>query len=180
MRRTVVVTVLSAALAAGLPAAAQPAQSAQPTRDASSHAPGRQSFEAAVAAHLRAIVQRDLPGYAATLAPRVQLVLPDASVVSGKDAVVEVNREFFADRTWRLEATEMSRGLGDRAGTVVYQFTFIYSLPDGSSLRGTSVVGLTFVWQRGRWLLLHDQNTRALPTPEQTVPALRSRAGFGA
>ncbi|MEU4679079.1 nuclear transport factor 2 family protein [Micromonospora sp. NPDC023737] len=174
MRRTTVTAVLSAALAAGLPAAAQLGQPTQSDRAAGSHIPGRQSFDAAVAAHLRAIVQRDLPGYAATLAPQVQLVLPDASVVSGKDAVVEVNREFFADRTWRLEATEVARGLGDRAGTVVYQFSFVYALPDGSTLRGTSLVGLTFVCQRGRWLLLHDQNTRAQPTPEQAMQALRS------
>jgi uncharacterized protein (TIGR02246 family) len=157
MRRTVAVALVTAAAVAGGAAPAASAQSAPPPPAAvRAHA----SFEATLAIHLRAIQRRDIDLYATTIAPRAQLVLPNAAVVSGKRDVVAVNRDFFADPTWTLRATELSRGVADRAATVVFRFAFTYTEADGSQTVSTNVVGLTFVRDDGRWLMLHDQNTR--------------------
>jgi uncharacterized protein (TIGR02246 family) len=161
MHRSVALSIVTAAAVAGAgaPAAATAATSpAPPAVTAAVH--DRTSFDATLAAHLRAIQRRDIARYAATVHPQAQLILPNAAVVSGKREVVEVNREFFADPTWTLAATELSRGVTERAATVVFRFAFTYTEPDGSQVVSTNVVGLTFVRDNGRWLMLHDQNTR--------------------
>ncbi|MGX7826269.1 YybH family protein [Actinokineospora sp. 24-640] len=112
--------------------------------------------QAAIDAHLAAVIERDLAAYSATLHPDVTVVIPSGRVMTGADEVVAFHSAWFAERDWTYHITHVrSVTTGDSAGRVV-EVTYV-DTPDAEPSR--FVMGLVFVRHDNRWLLIHDQCT---------------------
>lgn len=104
--------------------------------------------------HLAAIAGRDLDGYAATLHDDVIVVLPNGSLIQGRDAVLDFHREWFKDLDWSQEMSMVSVVETETTLVGVYEADY----RDGP-LHKRNLVSLVFTLVDGSWLLLHDQNT---------------------
>ena len=114
-------------------------------------------FDAALETHLDAIRRRDLDAFAATVHEDVTLVLPNGTLVRGRDEVVDFHREWFGSDTWRMDlAPERRVSAGD---TEVAVFLVDYHDADAYHLRYR--LALVFTRHGDGWLLVHDQNTPA-------------------
>ncbi|WP_203992505.1 YybH family protein [Virgisporangium aurantiacum] len=116
-------------------------------------------FDAALETHLDAIRRRDLDAFAATVHEDVTLVLPNGTLVCGRDEVVDFHRGWFGSDTWRMDlATERRVSAGD---TEVAVFLVDYHDADdgGAPYHRRYRLAMVFARHDGEWLLLHDQNT---------------------
>ncbi|HEV7650311.1 MAG TPA: nuclear transport factor 2 family protein [Actinophytocola sp.] len=114
---------------------------------------------AAIGRHLDTINGRDLDGFAATLHDDVVVVLPTGTTLTGKAAVVDFHREFFADPDWTQDLTERTTTVGEQAARALYEADYRDVDRAGEPVRTRYLVGLVFVCVGGGWLLLHDQCT---------------------
>ena len=112
--------------------------------------------QAAIDAHLAAVVGRDLAAYAASLHPDVTVVVPSGRVMTGAEEVVAFHEAWFAEVKWTYEV-EHRRSVTAAASAVrVVDVTYVDE-PGATPSRFT--MGLTFVREGTRWLLIHDQCT---------------------
>lgn len=112
--------------------------------------------QAAIDAHLAAIVERDLAAYSATLHPDVTVVVPSGRMMTGAEEVVAFHGAWFAERGWTYEVAHLrSVTTADSAGRVV-EVTYV-DTPGAEPSR--FVMGLVFTRHDNRWLLVHDQCT---------------------
>jgi uncharacterized protein (TIGR02246 family) len=116
----------------------------------------------AVARHLAAIADRDLPAYAATLHDDVLVVLPTGAQLHGRAAVVDFHRDFFADLDWSQELAEVRFVATDDTISTLHEATYRDVDRVGEPVLKRFLVGLVFTQNDGEWLLLHDQCTQLL------------------
>ncbi|MFG3260077.1 YybH family protein [Streptomyces sp. NPDC048172] len=114
-------------------------------------------FDAAVTQYVDAHPARDVEMFAGVLHDGWTVVFPDAEVLKGKKAGLKwVREEFFNDPDWTQTFDEERRVVsGCRTGFVL--FDSVYEEP---GYRTHLKIGLTFTYEHGRWLVIHDQNTR--------------------
>jgi ketosteroid isomerase-like protein len=120
------------------------------------------SFDEVLARHLAAIEQRDLPTLLDTVSdrPDFSVIFPNGSRIVGKAAFEAMHTEWFADPNWRIEFSQISRWESDGlAGALVMHELRDLPEPGTGNPRQTYLV-LIFERVDGRWLLIHDQNTR--------------------
>jgi uncharacterized protein (TIGR02246 family) len=116
-------------------------------------------FSEALTQHLRAIGDRDVDGYLDTVHQDATLILPNGTLLSGKDEIAKFHREWFADQDWSLKSeTVRVSQTGDSAFALL---AVVYDDldPEGTPYRKTYHLTLVFARSGGRWLLVHDQNT---------------------
>ncbi|MFC5289546.1 YybH family protein [Actinokineospora guangxiensis] len=112
--------------------------------------------QAAIDAHLAAVVGRDLAAYAASLHPDVTVVIPSGRVMTGAAEVIAFHETWFTEVEWTYEV-EHRRSV-TAAGSAVRVVDVTYTdAPGAAPSRFT--MGLTFVQEGSRWLLIHDQCT---------------------
>ncbi|GAA4909566.1 ketosteroid isomerase-like protein [Stackebrandtia albiflava] len=116
-------------------------------------------FSSAAAAHLIAVTGRDLPGLLKTVDPDVTVIMPDGTLLSGKDAVGEFHEEWFSDPDWSMEVTELSRRSDDHTGVLIYDVEYHDLDPDGEPYELSYLLTMVFRRTGDEWLLFHDQNT---------------------
>ncbi len=116
-------------------------------------------FSQALGAHLKAIEARDLDGFLATVHRDASVILPNGTLLRGKDAVAEFHATWFDDPDWSMR-TEVVRveTVGDSAFAVL---SVVYDDLDqnGQPYQKVYYLTLYFVRVDGQWLLIHDQNT---------------------
>lgn len=61
-------------------------------------------FAPALDAHLAAIQARDLDGYLATVHQDASLILPNGTLLRGREAIGEFHADWFADTDWSMRA----------------------------------------------------------------------------
>lgn len=147
---------LSAALVAVAALAGTPsavAGSARPPHSGCSRA-----FERAVQDYRQTTFDKDADGFNALLDKEVTVVFADGSTLQGKRETAAFIDDFFADSAWTqtLEVARTTRA-GCRAGFVLFDSVFTPS-PDGAGI--PLAIGVTFVHEHGRWLVLHNQDSR--------------------
>jgi uncharacterized protein (TIGR02246 family) len=113
----------------------------------------------AIDRHLETITARDLDGYAATLHDDVVLVLPTGTTFTGKAAVVDFHREFFADPDWSQDLAEKTTTVGENVARALFEADYRDVDTQGAPVRRRFLVGLVFARVDDEWLLLHDQCT---------------------
>jgi uncharacterized protein (TIGR02246 family) len=118
-------------------------------------------FTAAVDEHLAAVAGRDLAGYLATVHDDVCLVQLDGRTVTGREAVGEFHREWFADPDWSWRLTPLHRATAGETGTALFAVDYHDLDRTGAPYTMRYLLGLTFARLDAGWLLLHDQNTPA-------------------
>ncbi|NRQ39134.1 SnoaL-like domain-containing protein [Nonomuraea sp. NN258] len=118
------------------------------------------SAEQLIEAHLKAISERDLPAYTATLHDDVVVVLPNGGRLEGRQAVEDFHRDWFADLDWTQDLTRVAYVETD--GTAVATYEADYRDVDGSGapIHARNLLCMIFTRTAEGWLLLHDQNTR--------------------
>jgi ketosteroid isomerase-like protein len=113
------------------------------------------SFDRAVDAYVETTDERDAAGFAALLHEDVTAVFANGGVLYGKDQTMGFIEPFFEAPGWTQSFDELTRQVeGCRSGFVL--FDSVYT-EDGTEV--PLVIGLTFTRERGRWLVLQNQDS---------------------
>jgi uncharacterized protein (TIGR02246 family) len=113
------------------------------------------ALEKTLEAHLGAIKGRDLPTLLGTVDDGVVVVLPNGKLLEGKKAYTAFHEEFFAEKGWTMEFHELRRIETADQALVFYEYTY----REGAEAH-KNYLAMTFHRTGGKWLLVHDQNTR--------------------
>ena len=116
-------------------------------------------FPAAVNAHLAAIGRRDLDGYLATVHPDATLIMPDGRLLTGRDEIAAMHREWFGDPDWSWELDLRHTATAGGAGVAIFAADYHDLDGKGQPYELSYLLTLVFVRAGDAWLLLHDQNT---------------------
>jgi hypothetical protein len=113
------------------------------------------SFDRAVDAYVETTDERDADGFAALLHEDVTAIFANGGVLYGKDQTMGFIEPFFEVPGWTQTFDELTRHVeGCRSGFVL--FDSVYT-EDGAEV--PLVIGLTFTRERGRWLVLQNQDS---------------------
>ena len=113
------------------------------------------SFDRAVDAYVETTDERDADGFAALLHEDVTAIFANGGVLYGKDQTMGFIEPFFEAPGWTQTFDELTRHVeGCRSGFVL--FDSVYT-EDGTEV--PLVIGLTFTRERGRWLVLQNQDS---------------------
>lgn len=118
------------------------------------------SFDAALQAHFAAIQSRDLEDFIATVTdePEMTLIFPDGEILTTREAVINLHREWFADITWTWEPQVVGTTVGSDLAYALVRYTY----SDDAAPR-QNWLSLVFRLEDGVWRLVRDQNTPAPP-----------------
>jgi hypothetical protein len=137
----------------GLPAIAAPAA---PAPDHGDQRCARQ-FDTAVRAYVSTTQTRNTAGFNALLHPDATVIFANGGVLSGKAEVAAFITGFFGDPGWSQSFTELSRHV-EGCRTAFVLFDTVYRVPVDDRV-SPLVVGLSFTYDHGRWLVLHNQDS---------------------
>jgi hypothetical protein len=100
---------------------------------------------------------RDVDMLASTLHDEWTVIFADGELLVGKEeGLAWVREEFFSDPSWTQSFTEVRRVVrGCSTGFIL--FDSIYEQP---GYRTHLMIGLSLTYERGRWLVIQDQNSR--------------------
>jgi uncharacterized protein (TIGR02246 family) len=115
------------------------------------------SFDRAVDAYVQTTYDRDADGFAAVLHDDVTAIFATGDVLYGKDQTMGFIEPFFANPAWTQTFDELTREVrGCSTGFVLFDSVFT---PSAGAEPEPLVIGVTFVFERGRWLALHNQDS---------------------
>lgn len=115
------------------------------------------NFEDTVQRHLDAIDRRDLDAFSETVAPdEVVLITAQGEVSTSAARFLDVHREWFASRGWKLGTRMLHQREGTDLATCVIELDY---REDGNPEGQRSILSLVFQRRGDRWLLVQDQNT---------------------
>lgn len=154
MRIATLSTTLLAALAVGLGA---PAVTSAEESSESSASYCRTSFAGAVEDYRQTTFAKDADGFNALLHRDVSVIFANGSTLLGKADTAAWIEGFFADPEWTqtLDVTR-SKVPGCRTGFVL--FDSVYK-PSPTADDVPLAIGVTFTFQSGEWLVLHNQDS---------------------
>jgi ketosteroid isomerase-like protein len=121
------------------------------------------SFDAALEAHFDAIQSRDLDAFEATVTheSEMTLIFPDGEILTTREAVIDLHREWFADRSWTWEPEIIATTVGSDLAYALLRYTYT----DDAAPR-QNWLSLVFRLEDDVWRLVRDQNTPALPSSQ--------------
>lgn len=144
-------TTLLAALAIGVGAPAATSAKTSPNSNCNT------SFADAVEDYRQTTFEKDADGFNALLHRDVTAIFADGSTLLGKDATAGFIDGFFTDEEWTqtldVVVTEVE---GCRSGFVL--FDSVYT-PSPTTEGVPLAIGVTFTFQSGEWLVLHNQDS---------------------
>ena len=112
-------------------------------------------FDRAVAAYVETTDERDVDGFAALLHDDVTAIFANGGVLYGKDQTMGFIEPFFETPGWTQTFTELTRHVeGCKSGFVLFDSAYTEA---GTEV--PMVIGLTFTRERGRWLVLQNQDS---------------------
>jgi uncharacterized protein (TIGR02246 family) len=114
------------------------------------------NFRETLRKHLQAIQDRDLEALADTVAQdSLVLIMADGKLARSTREFLEAHRGWFAMPGWSLDAREVAFFENQDLGIAVLELD--YREPPATHSR--SYLTLVFQNQKGRWLMVQDQNT---------------------
>lgn len=120
-------------------------------------------FDQAQRVDMESFAAYDLPTWRAIHVPEATTVFASGRVAVGLDEIVRLLQGHFDGREATWTWTELHRVVdGCRTAFIVYDAT--YSLPSANFTQRT-VVGVTYTFRGGRWLVVADQSTLLPPPP---------------
>lgn len=144
-----------------LPAVALLAAAAVPTATAvtpnlGGHHGCRSSFDRAVHTYVDSTHKRDAKRFASVLHPDVTAIFADGEVMYGKQRTMAFIEPFFKSTGWTQTFKELTREVqGCRSGFVLFDSVFTPA-PGADPIY--FVIGVTFTYEDGRWLAVHNQD----------------------
>lgn len=126
---------------------------AQPPQPAAKHC--ERAFDRAVKAYVETTDQKDADGFAALLHKDVTAIFANGGVLYGKRETMGFIGPFFEATNWTQSFDELSRVVrGCKTGFVLWDSVFTQ---DGEPT--PLVIGVTFTWENGRWLVVQNQDS---------------------
>lgn len=121
-------------------------------------------FDCTLERHLRAIADHDFAAFAPTITarPDIQLVLPDGSIIAGREPYMEALQSFLDEGGFAFNYETVDKRAGTDLG---YALIDVTQVNDGADAPSRYYLLLVFAIEDGEWRLVHDQNTR-IETPE--------------
>lgn len=115
----------------------------------------------ALGQHLKTIAERDLTGFEKTIVPdgRLRVILPNGRILQGHDEVMAFHKNWFSDPDWSMVVERQESWATADMGYVLCQVTYNDLDEEGQPYALRYWLTLTFVYEHGQWLLIHDQNT---------------------
>ncbi len=115
------------------------------------------TLQHAIEAYRVSTFERDADGFNALLADDVTVVLAEGTTLVGKEATAAFVDRFFANPDWTqtLDVVLTTRH-GCRSGFVL--FDSVLTMTPGGTAEPLAI-GVTFTFERGRWLVLHNQDS---------------------
>ncbi|MEQ9661337.1 MAG: nuclear transport factor 2 family protein [Parasphingopyxis sp.] len=115
--------------------------------------------------HLTAIRGGDWDGFVATITaePDIQLILPDGTLIEGREAYLETLEPWLTGGGFTFDTETVDQRVGSDLGYTLLNVTSRVEAEDRTS---TFFLLLTFALEDGEWRLVHDQNTRIPPAAE--------------
>lgn len=138
-------------------------RSATPAASGFGHDGAVAGIEDTLAQHLRAVRDRDLPAYSATLHDDVVVIVPSGARLVGRAAVEDFHREWFTGRRWVQDLAPLHSTRTPAAAVEVFRADYRDVDDDGVPYARTYLLSLVFARCDDRWLLVHDQCTPAAP-----------------
>lgn len=122
-------------------------------------------FEKALERHLDAILSKNLDAYMATLTASddLMLIFPAGELIDSTEGVVNFHREWFGDANWVMEPEVIKTIEGSDQSTALLRYQY-RDTPDGEPRSAWLL--LVFQLEDGQWRLVHDQNTRIVPSEQ--------------
>ncbi len=119
-----------------------------------------QSFNATLDVHLNAIAAGNLQELDPTVSENVVMIGPDGTKYDGKDAFMDLHRNWFALKNWKWDGKILKTESGDSLGYgfVQYKYTENDSLGNVTHESHAYLI-LVFKNSGSGWQLAHDQNT---------------------
>lgn len=118
-------------------------------------------FQETLKTHLTAVETRDLGALMPTIADSVTVILPNGSTLYTSSEFKKLHEEWFKETNWKWTPSVIKTNVSPSVcfAHVIYQYDESDSTGAISSSRKTHLL-LIFKKIYGRWLLVHDQNTR--------------------
>lgn len=116
------------------------------------------SFDAALRTHFTAIKSRDLEAFIATVTDETEmtLIFPNGDLLTTREAVIDLHRDWFADTSWTWEAEVVATTVGVDLAYALVRYTYADEAPPRQNW-----LSLVFRLEDGAWRLVRDQNTAA-------------------
>ncbi|MBB5787053.1 YybH family protein [Jiangella mangrovi] len=157
IRARIALPAIAVLAAAALPAASHADAGAEASSTGLPHRLCAKAFDRAVDAYVQTTYDRDAEGFAAVLHEDVTAIFATGDVLYGKDQTMGFIERFFAVPDWTQTFDELTREVrGCSTGFVL--FDSVYT-PSPGAHPEPLVIGVTFVFERGRWLALHNQDS---------------------
>lgn len=111
--------------------------------------------------HIGAIQAGDWDAFVATITadPDIQLILPDGTMIDGRDAYLEILEPWLTGGGFTIEPETVDQRVGSDLGYTLIRMT---QTNEGEADPSTYFLLLVFAIEDGEWRLVHDQNT-AIP-----------------
>ncbi len=117
-------------------------------------------FNRSLQRHMQAIIEKDLVSYEDTIhATNITLVLPNGKLIQTRDEFVQFNRDWFADRDWKLSYEVVKTVETSEMSFAVLLIHYDDLDSEGLPYHQDYYLHLVFVNENGHWLLTYDQNT---------------------
>lgn len=123
-----------------------------------------QSFTTTLDVHLEAIAKGNLEQLAPTVSESVIMIGPDGRKYDGKDAFMDLHKNWFASSNWKWDGRILKTESSDSLGFGLVQYKYTENDPAGHvTLESNAYLILVFKNSALGWQLTHDQNT-SIPT----------------
>jgi len=112
-------------------------------------------FDRAVHAYVDTTDRRDARGFNALLEGGVTVVFGTGDILYGKPDSAAFIDDFFADPSW-TQSFQTLRTYPVGCATAFVLFDSIYTEPN---VRKHFLIGVSWTWEHGRWLVTHNQDS---------------------
>jgi ketosteroid isomerase-like protein len=120
------------------------------------------TLKEAVAFHLQTITNRNLEAFQKTVVQdgRLRVILPNGQLLKNFSEIITFHQNWFADPDWSMNVN-IQQSIQTAAMGYVFCDVVYHDLDqEGQPYQLTYWLTLTFIHEEGRWLLIHDQNTK--------------------
>lgn len=118
------------------------------------------SFTETLEKHLKAMGERELEALREPLpAKGLVLITSGGRVVRSVAEFLEMHRGWFEQTTWTLAMETLSLRETPETGLAVLRLDYRDTPAGASPIHEVSILTLVFGLEKGRWVMVHDQNT---------------------
>jgi hypothetical protein len=118
------------------------------------------TFQETLDKHLGAIHQRDFVSLEQTIASGdIVLITSDGKLIRDRETFLNMHREWFGSKAWRMGVEPVSQWESRDLGVVVLKLDYREEVAGTPGVRAESFLTLVFQRQGDRWVMVQDQNT---------------------